>query len=130
MVDRTFARRIAAAAGLCAMLLLPFIAASAFAAVKPYPAAITGKDMPVTGGTQFVRTGGKGPVVLLLHGFGDTGDMWQPLAEVLVKDHRVVIPDLRGMGLSSHPEAGYEKARRRATSPPSSMRCMSIRCSS
>jgi len=110
MVDRTFARRIAAAAGLCAMLLVPFITGSAFAAVKPYPAVIIGKDMPVTGGTQFVRTGGKGPVVLLLHGFGDTGDMWQPLAEVLVKDHRVVIPDLRGMGLSSHPEAGYEKA--------------------
>jgi pimeloyl-ACP methyl ester carboxylesterase len=47
--------------------------------------------------------------VLLLHGFGDTGDMWAPLAEVLVKDHTVIVPDLRGMGLSSHPEAGYEK---------------------
>ena len=50
-----------------------------------------------------------GPAVLLLHGFGDTGDMWEPLAEILVKDHRVIIPDLRGMGLSSHPESGYEK---------------------
>jgi pimeloyl-ACP methyl ester carboxylesterase len=47
--------------------------------------------------------------VLLLHGFGDTGDMWQPLAEILVKDHTVIVPDLRGMGLSSHPEGGYEK---------------------
>ena len=46
---------------------------------------------------------------LLLHGFGDTGDMWQPLAEILVKDHTVIVPDLRGMGLSSHPEGGYEK---------------------
>ncbi|NLS04094.1 alpha/beta hydrolase [Rhizobium sp. P32RR-XVIII] len=65
--------------------------------------------MPVTGGTQYVRIGGQGPAVLLLHGFGDTGDMWEPLAEVLVKDHTVIIPDLRGMGLSSHPETGYEK---------------------
>jgi pimeloyl-ACP methyl ester carboxylesterase len=35
--------------------------------------------------------------------------MWQPLAEVLVADHMVIVPDLRGMGLSSHPEDGYEK---------------------
>jgi pimeloyl-ACP methyl ester carboxylesterase len=36
--------------------------------------------------------------------------MWQPLAAILVKDHTVVVPDLRGMGLSSHPETGYDKA--------------------
>src|SRR5262249_7445070 len=36
-------------------------------------------------------------------------DMWQPLAEILVKDHTVIAPDLRGMGLSSHPEDGYDK---------------------
>lgn len=65
--------------------------------------------MRVTGGTQYVRVGGKGPAVLLLHGFGDTGDMWVPLAGALVNDHAVVVPDLRGMGLSSHPEDGYEK---------------------
>jgi pimeloyl-ACP methyl ester carboxylesterase len=65
--------------------------------------------MPVTDGTQYVRVGGKGPAVVLLHGFGDTGDMWVPLAEALVKDHAVIVPDLRGMGLSSHPEGGYEK---------------------
>jgi pimeloyl-ACP methyl ester carboxylesterase len=47
--------------------------------------------------------------VVLLHGFGDTGDMWEPLASILVKDHTVIIPDLRGMGLSSHPSGGYEK---------------------
>lgn len=56
-----------------------------------------------------VRVGGTGPAVVLIHGFGDTGDMWAPLAERLVKDHTVVVPDLRGMGLSSHPETGYEK---------------------
>jgi pimeloyl-ACP methyl ester carboxylesterase len=35
--------------------------------------------------------------------------MWVPLAAALVNDHAVIVPDLRGMGLSSHPEAGYEK---------------------
>jgi pimeloyl-ACP methyl ester carboxylesterase len=67
------------------------------------------QQMPVTDGTQYVRVGGKGPAVILLHGFGDTGDMWVSLAARLVKDQTVVVPDLRGMGLSSHPEGGYEK---------------------
>jgi pimeloyl-ACP methyl ester carboxylesterase len=45
----------------------------------------------------------------MLHGFGDTGDMWAPLAAALVKDHTVIVPDLRGMGLSSYPDTGYDK---------------------
>jgi pimeloyl-ACP methyl ester carboxylesterase len=90
-----------------AVLLLPAIPAAA--ELKPFPASFHAQQMPVTDGTQYVRIGGQGPAVLLLHGFGDTGDMWEPLAEVLVKDHTVIIPDLRGMGLSSHPEGGYEK---------------------
>jgi pimeloyl-ACP methyl ester carboxylesterase len=77
--------------------------------IGSWPQAFAARQMPVAGGTQYVRVGGKGPAVLLLHGFGDTGDMWVSLAEVLVADHTVVVPDLRGMGLSSHPEDGYEK---------------------
>jgi pimeloyl-ACP methyl ester carboxylesterase len=78
-------------------------------AVGSWPEAFSARQMPVTDGTQYVRLGGKGPAVLLLHGFGDTGDMWVPLADSLVNDHAVIVPDLRGMGLSSHPEGGYEK---------------------
>jgi pimeloyl-ACP methyl ester carboxylesterase len=100
----------AVAGGLLSALVLPFILGTpASAEVRPYPTSFNAQQMPVTGGTQYVRIGGHGPAVLLLHGFGDTGDMWEPLAEVLVKDHTVIIPDLRGMGLSSHPETGYEK---------------------
>jgi pimeloyl-ACP methyl ester carboxylesterase len=47
--------------------------------------------------------------VVLLHGFADTGDMWAPLAAVLVRNHTVIVPDLRGMGLSEHPDSGYTK---------------------
>ena len=78
-------------------------------AVGSWSDAFTAKQIAVTEGTQYVRLGGKGPAVLLLHGFGDTGDMWVPLADALVKDRTVIVPDLRGMGLSSHPEGGYEK---------------------
>ncbi|WP_051531789.1 alpha/beta fold hydrolase [Sphingomonas sp. URHD0057] len=87
-------------------LLLP---APATAKVEPFPAVFTTRDIPIDGATIHARVGGTGPLVLLLHGFGDSGDMWAPLAARLVKDHTVVVPDLRGMGLSSHPETGYDK---------------------
>jgi len=79
------------------------------ATIKPWPSAFHDQQMAVSGGTQYVRVSGHGPAVLLLHGFGDTGDMWVALAEILVKDHTVIVPDLRGMGLSSHQDGGYEK---------------------
>ncbi|MEO6678259.1 MAG: alpha/beta hydrolase [Pseudomonas sp.] len=81
----------------------------ALAGVTPFPAAFRTKDIPVDGVTMHVRVGGKGPAVVLLHGFGDTGDMWAPLAADLAKDHTVVVPDLRGMGLSSIPDSGFDK---------------------
>jgi pimeloyl-ACP methyl ester carboxylesterase len=46
------------------------------------------------------RIGGAGPVVLLLHGFADTGEMWIPLAPQLVAHYRVIVPDLPGLGQS------------------------------
>ena len=35
--------------------------------------------------------------------------MWAPLAADLVRDHTVVVPDLRGLGLSSKPAGGFDK---------------------
>jgi len=81
----------------------------AMAQPKPYPATFKSQEIKANGTVLHVRVGGSGPAVVLIHGFGDTGDMWEPLAAELVKDHRVVVPDLRGMGLSAKPEAGYEK---------------------
>jgi pimeloyl-ACP methyl ester carboxylesterase len=46
---------------------------------------------------------------VLIHGYGDTGDMWGPLAAELTKTHTVIVPDLRGMGRSSRPDSGYDK---------------------
>src|SRR6201985_665205 len=74
-----------------------------------FPPAFRIQEVPPQGATIHVRVGGSGPAVVMLHGFGDTGDMWAPVAAVLVANHTVVVPDLRGMGLSSHPEGGYEK---------------------
>lgn len=82
---------------------------SAHAQPKPYPSSFKIESVPADGVNLHVRVGGTGPAVVLIHGFGDTGDMWSPLAAALAKDHRVVVPDLRGMGLSSKPEGGYDK---------------------
>ena len=84
-------------------------AGSASAQVPPYPAAFHTQELAVNGTTIHVRVGGNGPAVVLLHGYGETGDMWAPLAASLMHDHTVVVPDLRGMGLSSKPPSGFTK---------------------
>ena len=79
------------------------------AQVQPFPATFAIQDIQANGTTLHVRVGGQGPAVLLLHGYGETGDMWAPLAAELARDHAVAVPDLRGMGLSSRPKGGYDK---------------------
>jgi len=85
------------------------LAAPVLARIQAFPDGFHTQMVPTNGTTLYVRVGGEGPAVVLLHGFGDTGDMWAPLAAELVKNHTVIVPDLRGMGLSAHPETGYTK---------------------
>src|ERR1700686_859823 len=107
-VSSTFSRRLRrVAAGLAASLALG--ALSAHAAPTPFPADFRSSQVVNADATINVRVGGHGPAVVLIHGFGETGDMWSPMAAELAKDHTVVVPDLRGMGLSSHPAGGSEK---------------------
>ncbi|HEY1926166.1 MAG TPA: alpha/beta hydrolase [Caulobacteraceae bacterium] len=75
----------------------------------PFPPGFSVRDIPTNDATIHVRVGGRGPAVVLLHGFGDTGDMWAPMAADLMGDHTVVVPDLRGLGLSSKPASGFDK---------------------
>jgi pimeloyl-ACP methyl ester carboxylesterase len=92
-----------------ALIGLLALVVPAFARVEPFPKSFRITNIAVDGASIHVRIGGKGPAVVMLHGFGDTGDMWAPVAALLVRDHTVIVPDLRGMGLSSHPETGYDK---------------------
>jgi pimeloyl-ACP methyl ester carboxylesterase len=79
------------------------------AAQGQFPTELRTQEIAANGTTIHVRVGGTGPAVVLLHGYGETGDMWAPLAEDLVRDHTVVVPDLRGLGLSSKPETRFDK---------------------
>jgi pimeloyl-ACP methyl ester carboxylesterase len=92
---------------LAAFMLLT--AGAAGAEVMPYPSTFTTREIATNGTTIHVRVGGKGPAVVLIHGYGETGDMWAPLAARLVRDHLVIVPDLRGLGLSAKPAGGYDK---------------------
>lgn len=85
------------------------LASHAFAEVLPFPSDFKTQTITTNGTDIFVRSGGHGPAVVLLHGYGETGDMWSPLAAALMAKHTVIVPDLRGMGLSSHPAGGYDK---------------------
>ena len=74
-----------------------------------YPKTFRARQIAANGTKLYVRVGGGGPGIVLLHGYGETGDMWVPLAKDLARDHTVVVPDLRGMGLSAKPAGGYDK---------------------
>jgi haloacetate dehalogenase len=51
----------------------------------------------------FVRSGGSGPPVVLLHGHPQTSAIWHLIAPRLAETHTVILPDLRGYGASSRP---------------------------
>src|SRR3979411_396880 len=94
------------------------LALPAAAQVHPFPASFRTQNIQTDGAKLHVRVGGRGPAVVLLHGFGDTGDMWAPLAANLARDHTVVVPDLRGMGLSSQPLDRYHNRTQAAATRP------------
>lgn len=92
-------------------LLASTLSANPAAAAEPsLPASFKTSTITVQDGAAIhVRSGGAGPAVVLIHGFGDTGEMWGPLASKLAETHTVIVPDLRGMGRSSKPAGGYDK---------------------
>ena len=51
-----------------------------------------------------VRDSGEGTPVVLLHGWPDTGDLWDHQSRTLAAaGYRTIVPDLRGFGASSKP---------------------------
>ena len=65
------------------------------------------RDRPTDGGELFVRTGGRGPDVVMLHGLGDSSVGWhwieQPLRDA---GFRVTVWDALGCGRSDRPDSG------------------------
>jgi len=55
-----------------------------------------------------VATAGRGPAVLLLHGWPHTWRLWTQVIPALASNHRVIAPDLRGLGDSTRTTSGYD----------------------
>lgn len=78
--------------------------------------------MPRDGGTIIetgvepanVKVEGRGPPILLLHGYGCALDWWDDVASELAKHHRVIRLDLIGHGGTAAPTSGYEITRQAA----------------
>ncbi|GAB7048187.1 alpha/beta fold hydrolase [Catenuloplanes indicus] len=57
-----------------------------------------------------VAIAGRGPAALLLHGFPHTWRVWRDVIPALARTHRVIAPDLRGLGGTTRADSGYDVA--------------------
>jgi len=71
---------------------------------------ITHRTVSVNGVRLYVRIAGSGRAIVLLHGWPQTGREWDRIIPALARIGTVIVPDLRGSGLSDKPASGYDKA--------------------
>jgi pimeloyl-ACP methyl ester carboxylesterase len=87
-----------------ALAILPVQAVRAFPV--EFGQGFVTQRVNVDGSVVSVTVGGRGPVVVLLHGYAEDSRMWKPLAIALAPRFTVVAPDLPGIGNSSIPSTG------------------------
>ena len=69
---------------------------------------IASRTEDVDGVRLHYLTAGKGPAVILLHGYAETSRMWRPILPVLAERFTVIAPDLPGIGDSGIPADGLD----------------------
>src|SRR5271165_6528400 len=84
------------------------IASGAFAQSTSKPSTILPRDAEVDGVKIHYLTAGKGPAVILLHGYTQTSRMWRPIIPLLAQKFTVIAPDLPGIGDSGIPKDGLD----------------------
>ena len=65
------------------------------------------EEMMLHGHRVSYRTGGEGPVLLLIHGITGTSEQWNDAFPLLAEHYTVVAPDLLGHGESAKPRGDY-----------------------
>lgn len=89
--------------------MLSSVVASAVLCLVAFPhpalsqAAPEGRTVALPDMEMYYETAGKGPPLLLLHGFTDSGRVWDPFVKAFAGRYRVIVPDLRGHGGSTNP---------------------------
>ena len=78
------------------------------------PSSLRSALVKLPGFSFHVRSAGAGPLVVLLHGFPGSGEIWRMQVPALVAaGHRVLVPDLRGFGeTEAPPEVGSYRLER------------------
>jgi pimeloyl-ACP methyl ester carboxylesterase len=71
------------------------------------PEQFATEQVSIHGHRLCYRRGGEGPVLLLLHGIGDSSRTWIPAMRLLQRSYTVLAPDLPGHGSSSNPLGDY-----------------------
>ncbi len=70
-------------------------------------AEIRTEELTLYGKRTSFRTGGSGPVILLVHGITGSSAHWEPLLPLLAERFTVIAPDLLGHGKSAKPRGDY-----------------------
>lgn len=86
-----------------------FLVTAASAEVLPPEGFTAAKQQSGDVKLYYVRDGGPGETVILLHGFPQTWSSWKKMMPLLSPNYDVIAVDLRGVGGSDKPKAGYDK---------------------
>ena len=70
--------------------------------------AIVAKTSKIEGLKLHHLSAGRGPAVILLHGYTQTSRMWRPIIPLLAEKFTVIAPDLPGIGDSAIPKDGLD----------------------
>lgn len=111
MRSLSFLRRIVAAS-VFTIAMSGTISAYAQASSAPNDDRISAFDIKLHTGITLnyvVQGEAHGPVIVLLHGAGDSWHSYQRVLPLLPQRYRVYAVTLRGHGLSDHPESGYSR---------------------
>jgi pimeloyl-ACP methyl ester carboxylesterase len=73
----------------------------------PTPGRIERREVSLHGYRISYVTGGRGPLLILIHGITNSASSWEPVLGLLAERFTVVAPDLLGHGTSAKPRGDY-----------------------
>ncbi len=65
------------------------------------------EEITLHGHRLFYRTGGRGPLLVLVHGITNSSASWEPVLDLLGQHFEIIAPDLLGHGDSAKPRGDY-----------------------
>jgi pimeloyl-ACP methyl ester carboxylesterase len=100
-------RRGSAAPAIVGLVFLT-VSASALAQAPAATGSPVTRSAQVEGVKLNYMIAGRGPAVILIHGYGETSRMWRPIIPRLAEKFTVIAPDLPGIGDSDIPSDGLD----------------------